>query len=246
MSNFVLITGASSGVGFATLSLLLEKKYQVIAISRNISNLKKINTSNMQVYSCDVGDYNSVENFWNSLDEKIKEKINVIINNAGVGKGRGPFYETSLQDWEEMINTNLKGVIYLTHKLLPYFIKRKDGHIINVGSVAGIEGYPKGGVYVATKHGVRGFSNALRYDLSQYGIRVTHIAPGIIKTDFHIKKHRDEKYVSEIFAGFTPLYPEDVAKAILFAMEMPPHVCISEIVIYPTKQVTPHLIYRES
>ncbi len=247
MKGIVVISGVTSGVGFETAKLLLKNDYGVIGLVRKLAlvpdELKK--HTEFTPIKCDITKIEDVENAFNLISEEVKDRVIAIVNNAGCSRGRGPFHETSVEDWREMVETNLMGALYLTATFLPIFIKKREGLIINIGSVAGIDGYPKGGVYVATKHAIRGFSKALRYDVSQYGIRVSHIAPGIIDTPFHIKKHKDPEYVAEMLSGYTPLKPEDIAKAVLFILEMPPHVCVSEIVIYPVRQVAPGVILKE-
>ncbi len=235
-----LITGASSGIGEATAILLAESGYNLVLVARREDRLKKLaeklKSSGVEVSSlvCDVQSKSQVE----KLAEKNKslfEKVDVLVNNAGLAKGVDPMQSGRLEDWDAMIDTNIKGLLYFTRVLLPYLIKRPS-HIVNLGSVAGRWTYPGGGVYCATKFAVRSLTEGLRMDLKGTQVRVTNIEPGMVETEFSLVRLQDEEKAKATYQGVTPLSGKDIAECILWSLQRPQHVNIQEMVVFPTDQ----------
>jgi len=238
-----LITGATSGFGKSTAMLFAKNGYHLILTGRRKERLEKLSNEIMKnsgvkvMPLCfDVSDPNAVKQNLLSLDKTWSE-IDVLVNNAGLAAGFGPIQEGDTADWEKMINTNIKGLLYVTRLVAPLMIQRNMGHIINIGSVAGKEVYPNGNVYCATKHAVDALSKAMRLDMLSHGIRVTAIHPGMAETEFSIVRYKgDEEKAKKVYEGLQPLKPEDIAEAIYWAATRPLHVNISEIILTPTAQ----------
>lgn len=245
----ILITGATSGIGQATaealarraananpIRLLLtgRRKERLEALKKSLSSVAVI----VEIYELDVREKDAVGKFAEKLGGA-KIIPDVLINNAGLAAGRDPFQSSSLADAEQMIDTNVKGLIYVTHALLQQMIARGSGHIVNIGSVAGRFTYPSGAVYCASKFAVGAFSEALRLDVSGKGIRVTNIEPGMVETEFSLVRFKgDEGQAKAVYHGMQPLVPDDIARTILWVLEQPPHVNIQEILIMPTAQAS--------
>jgi len=169
-----------------------------------------------------------------------------LVNNAGLAAGFDPIHTASLTDWEQMIDTNIKGLLYVTRVVSPAMVARKSGHIINIGSMAGKAVYPNGSVYCATKHAVKALNTGMRMDLLPYGIRVTEICPGAVDTEFSLVRFKgDQQRADKVYQGFTPLYAEDIAESAYFAVSQPPHVNIQDVLIMPTAQADPTMIHRK-
>ena len=238
-----LITGATSGIGRSTALLFAKNGYDVIITGRRKDRLDGVSseiqkTSKVQVLALcfDVRKQAEVEKNLASLPDNWS-KIDVLVNNAGLAAGLGTIQEGLIADWEQMIDTNIKGLLYVTRVVAPIMIKNKKGHIINIGSVAGKEVYPNGNVYCATKHAVDALNKAMRIDLLPHGIRVTGIHPGMAETEFSIVRYKgDEERAKKVYAGLTPLTPDDIAETIVWAATRPAHVNISDMVITPTAQ----------
>ncbi len=243
MNKIALITGATSGIGKATALILSKNGYDIIITGRRIKLLASLEneiktTSNSQVISLsfDVRDKNQVENQIDNLPEKWKN-IDLLINNAGLSLGLEPLNEGSIDDWETMIDTNIKGLLFMSRKVANLMIPRNRGHIINISSVAGKEVYPNGNVYCATKHAVEALTKGLRIDLLKHNIKVGSVSPGMVETEFSLVRfHGDAEKASSVYNGLTPLYAEDIAEAILFMVTRPPHVNIDDIFIMPSAQ----------
>ena len=172
--------------------------------------------------------------------------IDILVNNAGLSRGLEKFYEDDFNNWEEMIDTNVKGLLYVTNAVVPGMVERMNGHIINIGSVAGHEAYPKGGIYCGTKHAVDAITKSLRMDLIDKNIRVSTVDPGLVETNFsNIRFHGDEERAKNVYKGLTPLTGKDVAEAVLFIASRPAHVNIGEIIIFPTRQASAMIVHRE-
>ncbi len=173
--------------------------------------------------------------------------MDVLVNNAGLAVGMNHIDDGDVDDWERMIDTNIKGLLYITREVSPLMASRKSGHIINIGSVAGKEVYENGNVYCATKHAVDALSRSMRIDLLKHNIRVTNIAPGMVDTEFSTVRFKgDTKRAGNVYHGFTPLYAEDIAETILFVLTRPPHVNINDLLIMPTAQATATMVKREN
>lgn len=171
--------------------------------------------------------------------------LDVLINNAGLARGTDKVFEASIEDWNEMLDTNVKGLLYLTRALLPNFIKNKRGHVINLGSVAGRWVYPGGSVYCASKFAVRAISEGMRLDLLGTPIRVTNIEPGMVETEFSEVRFRDKKKAKAVYQGFEPLMASDIAECAWWSLSRPPHVNIQELVVFPTAQASVASVHRK-
>ncbi|MBP9722392.1 MAG: SDR family NAD(P)-dependent oxidoreductase [Gammaproteobacteria bacterium] len=239
----VLITGASSGIGYATAKLFAQYRVKLILTGRRINKIKELSkylkqqyNINIITYKLDVCDQNQVTNFINNLSEDF-QKIDILINNAGLALGSEPIQNGSIENWETMIDTNIKGLLYLTRAILPKMINNGGGHIVNLGSSAGRLVYPGGNVYCATKYAVKAISQAIRHDTLGKNIRVTEIAPAAVQTEFSEVRWKDKQKADEFYAKFKPLQAEDIADNILYAVTRPKHVNIAEMVISSVDQV---------
>lgn len=246
MNNIVLITGSTSGFGEACARLFASKGNDLILLGRRTERLNALKLEltaeyDTQVLLCtvDVRDKESVNNAIKSFSPEVKSRINILINNAGLAVGRGPIDEGNTDDWNRMIDTNVKGLLYVTRAVAPIFTENGRGHIINMSSVAGKEVYPGGNVYCASKHAVDALSRAMRIDLIEHNIKVTNIAPGAAETEFSIVRFKgDEESAKAVYNGFVPLSAEDVADAVYYAASRPAHVHIHDIVITPAAQAS--------
>ena len=253
MKKTALISGATSGIGKATALLLSENGYNLILTGRRKQRLDDLKSeieasSNAKVFclNFDIRSNDEVCKAIDSLPEDFK-KIDILINNAGLAMGLSTIQTGDLQDWETMIDTNIKGLLYLTLKVAPLMIEQKSGHIINIGSIAGKEVYPNGNVYCATKHAVDALSKAMRIDMLPYKIKVTQIAPGMVDTEFStVRFHGDKERADKVYDGLTPLYAEDIAEIILFVANRPKHVNINDILVTPLAQASSANVVRNS
>ncbi|MCB0411971.1 MAG: SDR family NAD(P)-dependent oxidoreductase [Bdellovibrionales bacterium] len=250
-SKKALITGASSGIGAATAKLLAAQGFDLLLLARRkdrLESLKKDLLGNhsqisVDVAQVDVTSFEEVQKFFAEFKTKI-QLVNVLINNAGLAKGSDPAHLAQWEDWELMLETNIKGLMYLTHQLLPKLIEKAPAHIVNIGSVAGRWTYPGAAVYNATKFAVRAFSEGLRLDLLGKQVRVTNIEPGMVETEFSKVRFEDEEKARAVYQGMKPLTAEDIASTISWCLAQPEHVNIQELVIYPVDQASPQNIYR--
>lgn len=253
MKKTVFITGASSGFGKACAELFAKAGYNLIVNARRTERLEELKTDLISRYSVDVlilafdvrekeavfQNITTLESPWNTID--------ILINNAGLAVGRDYFQDAELDDWERMIDTNIKGLLYVSKAIIPFMQNAGSGHIINVGSLAGHEVYPMGNVYCATKYAVTALSKAMRMDLLPHHIKVTNISPGLAETEFSIVRFKGmREKADEVYKGFTPLSAMDVAEIIFFAASRPAHVNIEDVVILPTAQSDSRTVLRES
>ncbi|MBK6640449.1 MAG: SDR family NAD(P)-dependent oxidoreductase [Bacteroidetes bacterium] len=237
------ITGATAGFGKATAIKFAQFGWDVIITGRRQARLDQleeeiINTYETRVFtlSFDVRNNEEVVAAIQSLPHEWK-KIDVLVNNAGLASGLAAIQDGELSDWETMIDTNVKGLLYVTKAILPFMTERKSGHIINIGSIAGKEAYAKGNVYCATKHAVDALSKSMRIDLLPFGIKVTAINPGAAETEFSIVRFKgDADKAAQVYKGYEPLKPEDIAEVIYFAASRPAHVVLNDIIITPLAQ----------
>ena len=242
--KYVLITGATSGFGKACAQLFAKNNYNLILIGRRNDRLQELKNQlsamvSVETLCFDVRDEASVFKAIESLPENVKNQLSILINNAGLAVGRGPIDEGLIDDWDRMIDTNVKGLLYVTRAVVPYIKKAGQGHIINLGSIAGKEVYTGGNVYCASKHAVDALSKAMRIDLLPYGIKVTNIAPGAADTEFSTVRFKgDDEIIKSVYKGFQPLKAEDVANVIYFAASLPAHVNINDLTIMPTAQAS--------
>lgn len=247
-----LITGATSGIGKEIARILAKENYRLILTGRRKEHLENFCQELKTLYGTeilplnfDIRNWNEVQKFLGNLTNHWDE-IDVLVNNAGLAAGFGSIDQGNISDWEAMIDTNVKGLLYMTRIISPLMIARKTGHIINISSIAGKEVYLHGNVYCATKHAVDSLSKAMRIDLLPYGIKVTNIAPGAVETEFSLVRfHGDHEKAAAVYQGFEPLKAEDIAETVWFALNRPAHVNINDLVIMPTVQAnTSHLLRK--
>lgn len=250
--RIVLITGASSGIGSATARVFAQAGAKLILTARRQDRLEQLAdelgkefASSTHLLSLDVRDAIAVESAISNLSADWSS-IDVLINNAGLSRGLEKLQAGSIQDWEEMIDTNIKGLLYLTRAIVPGMISRGRGHVVNLGSTAGHQTYPNGNVYCATKAAVRVISEGLKQDLLGTPVRVSSVDPGLVETEFSQVRFRgDTERAKKVYQGLTPLTPTDVADVIFFCVTRPPHVNISEVLLMPTDQAGSMLFNRQ-
>jgi len=248
----VLITGATSGIGRATAEIFARNGYRVIATGRRIDRLEEMKDnfeksfqSDFLPLGFDVRDNKAVEEAIGNLPDEWK-KVDILINNAGLSRGLAPIHEGKIEHWEDMIDTNIKGLLYLTRAISPHMVERKEGHIINVASSAGKEVYPGGNVYCATKFAVDALTQSMRLDLHKYNIRVSQVAPGHVEeTEFaRVRFDGDTEKAASVYENFQPLRSSDVAEAIYFIATRPPHVNVQDVLMFGTQQAGSNFIDR--
>jgi len=251
MKKTALITGATSGIGRASAKKMISLGYNIIITGRRnelLQSLKsEFSTYNNVIYTLNFDIRNHAETIkaYESLPLEWKN-IDVLINNAGLAAGADPIDKGDWNDWERMIDTNVKGLLKMSQLIIPQMIERKKGHIINIGSIAGHEVYSNGNVYCASKHAVNAITKGMRIDLLQYGIKVSSISPGMCETEFSIVRyHGDKEKADNVYKGITPLSAEDVAEAVEFLVTRPPHVNVNDIIIVPANQASAVYVYRE-
>jgi 3-hydroxy acid dehydrogenase / malonic semialdehyde reductase len=249
--KIALITGATSGIGEATARLLAENNFSLILCGRRKDRLEKLITelsakTELTTLSFDVRDQKATAQAFQSLPSEWKN-IDVLINNAGNAHGLSPVQSGSVEDWDAMIDINVKGLLYVSKEIMPGMIDRKSGHIINIGSIAGKEVYPNGNVYCASKFAVDAITNGMRFDLNPHGIKVTCIHPGMVETEFSLVRFKgDAERAGKIYQGLTPLHAADIADLILFAVTRPAHVVLADMIILPVAQASATVVKRES
>jgi NADP-dependent 3-hydroxy acid dehydrogenase YdfG len=237
-----LITGATSGIGEATAMLFAKNGYDVIITGRRKDRLQELEIkikehgANVLALCFDIRNYHEVKSAIASIPDKWRA-INILVNNAGLASGLGTLENGLLEDWEKMIDTNLKGLLYTTKEVIPLLKMANNAHIINLGSIAGKEVYANGNVYCSTKHAVDALNKAMRIELLPFGVKVTAIHPGMVETEFSIVRfHGDEERAKKVYEGLTPLYAQDIAETIYWVASRPEHVNINELTIMPKAQ----------
>lgn len=255
-NQIVFITGASSGIGAACAKIFAKGGAKLILAARRVEKLDRLANelvetksiaSGNEIYllELDVRDRPQVESAINALPDAWKN-IDILINNAGLSRGLDKLHEGNFQDWEEMIDTNVKGLLYMTRYIVPGMVSRGRGHVVNIGSIAGRQAYPKGSVYCASKAAVRAISDGLKQDLLGTAVRVTEIEPGLVETEFsNVRFHGDAEKAKNVYQGLTPLTADDVADVVYFCATRSPHVNISEVLLVPTDQATATLVHRK-
>ena len=250
MSKIALVTGATAGIGEATALMLAEEGAALIITGRREERLlllkNKLEQLNVRVLPLcfDVSDEQAVKQSLGSLPEEWRA-IDILVNNAGLAAGMNTVQEGDSDDWNRMIDTNVKGLLYVTRAVTPGMVARGSGQIINIGSIAGKEVYPNGNVYCATKHAVDALTKGLRIDLLPHGIRVTQVCPGAVETEFSlIRFHGDAARAGKVYHGFENLVAGDIAECIRFIINRPPHVNINDMVVMPTAQATATLFHK--
>ncbi|UKO98602.1 SDR family oxidoreductase [Nostoc sp. UHCC 0870] len=249
-NQIVLITGASSGIGAACAKVFADAGAKLILAARRLDKLQQLvetlNVTSAQVHliQLDVRDRSAVESAMSSLPPDWSD-IDILINNAGLSRGLDKLHEGDYQDWEEMIDTNIKGLLYLTRYVVPGMVNRGRGHVVNIGSIAGHQTYPGGNVYCSTKAAVKAISEGLKQDLLGTPIRVTSVDPGMVETEFSdVRFHGDTERAKKVYQGVTPLTPDDVADVVLFCTTRSPHVNINEVILMPVDQASATLVNR--
>ena len=250
--KIALITGATSGIGAACAHLFAQQGYQLILVARRENKLEEVAKHLADKYAievktlvADVRDKAILTEVLEGLPENWKQ-VDVLINNAGLSQGLEPIDQGNTDDWDNMVDTNVKGLLYVTRIVSAWMVNNKKGHIINIGSIAGKEVYPNGNVYCATKHAVDALNKGMRIDLLPHGIKVTAINPGMVETEFSVVRFKgDEQKAKKVYEGIEPLHAQDIAEAIWFAVSRPAHVNINDMLIMPTAQATGTLVNRK-
>jgi 3-hydroxy acid dehydrogenase/malonic semialdehyde reductase len=252
-NKIVCITGASSGIGEAcavefakqgsALLLMARRKERIDKTAQDLTDRFNVRAHTVRL---DVRKQSDVEKTFSSLPKEWQD-IDLLLNNAGLSRGLDPLHKGRLEDWEEMIDTNIKGLLYVTRAVLPGMVQRNSGYVINLGSTAGHQTYPGGNVYCATKHAVKALNRGMKMDLLGTNVRVTSVDPGLVETEFSEVRFRgDTSRAKQVYAGMTPLSPEDVAEIILFCATRPAHVAIQELIVTPTDQAHSTMVHRRT
>ena len=252
MSKIVCVTGATSGIGRATAEIFAANGYNLIITGRRKEKLEELGEELVSKYKIDLIALNfdvrsneAVNKAFDSLPEDWRA-IDILVNNAGLAVGLGPIQEGVIDDWERMIDTNIKGLLYVSRKVLPWLVERKQGHVFNIASIAGKETYLNGNVYCATKTAVDSLSRAMRMDMVPYGIKVTNVAPGAVETEFSIVRFKgDQQRADNVYKGYEPLTGKDIADTIYYVATMPDHVCINDLIITPKAQASASIFHKE-
>lgn len=253
MGRTILVTGASSGIGAAMARLFAREGARLVLCARRLDRLERMaeeiraaHDADILVHALDVRDRKAVEGLLQRLPEAWRE-IDVLVNNAGLSRGLEPFPKNDPEDWDEMIATNVSGLLHMTRQVLPGMVARRRGDIVNIGSTSSHEVYPNGAVYCATKHAVDAISRGLRMDLADTPVRVIQISPGMTETEFSLVRFKGDKArADKVYEGMQPLNGQDVAEAALFALTRPPHVQVGEIVLWPTNQGSSTVVHRSA
>lgn len=253
MGRTILVTGASSGIGAAMARLFAREGARLVLCARRHERLERMaeeiraaHDADVLVHAIDVRDRKAVEGLLQRLPEAWRE-IDVLVNNAGLSRGLEPFPRNDPEDWDEMISTNISGLLHMTRQVLPGMIARRRGDIVNIGSTSSHEVYPNGAVYCATKHAVDAISRGLRMDLADTPVRVIQISPGMTETEFSLVRFKGDKArADKVYEGMQPLSGQDVAEAALFALTRPSHVQVGEIVLWPTSQGSSTVVHRSA
>jgi 3-hydroxy acid dehydrogenase / malonic semialdehyde reductase len=252
MQKTIFITGATSGFGKACAHAFAKDHHRLVVTGRRIERLEKEaeilrKECGVEVLTLnfDVRDRNAVKKAVDSLPLEWRN-IDILINNAGLAAGSSPIQDGNLDDWDVMIDTNVKGLLYITKNIYPHLLQSKCPHIVNIGSIAGKEVYAKGNVYCATKFAVDALTRAMRIDMISQGIKVSQVAPGAAETEFSLIRYKgDTAAAANVYKGFAPLQPEDIANAVVWITGLPAHVTINDLVIMPTAQASPGYFHKE-
>lgn len=249
MGKTALITGATSGIGKATAYEFAKHGINLILCGRRQNRLDSLekdlkNKTNITTLNFDVRNKAQVKEAIESLPDDFKQ-IDILINNAGNAHGLDPIHKGSLDDWDAMMDINVKGLLYVSKAVIPQMTKRKSGHIINIGSSAGKEVYPKGNVYCASKHAVIAITDGMRIDLNPFGIKVSAINPGLVETEFSKVRFKNDPIADTVYKGYKALQPEDIAEIIYFTISRPAHVNLADVLIFPTAQANSTIVKKE-
>ena len=250
MKKTALITGASSGIGMATARAFASHGYRLILCGRREERLKVLqkelsDQTEVHILVFDVSDRTAVESAISSLPKEFSQ-VDILVNDAGNAHGLSPIDKGNVDDWDQMIDINIKGLLYVSRAITPQMVERKSGHVINLGSIADKQVYTNGNVYCASKFAVDALSEGMLLDLNPFGIKVTAIHPGLVETEFSLVRFKgDAERAANVYRGFQPLTAEDVAEVILFAVTRPAHVNISDLVLLPTAQASATVVNKE-
>jgi len=251
MNRIVLITGATAGIGEATARMFASQGDHLILTGRRTELLNSLSKEiqkehgiKVRLLAFDIRNRQETEAALHSLEQEWRA-VDILVNNAGLASGLDPVQEAHADDWETMIDTNIKGLLYVSRMVFPWMIERKQGHVVNIGSIAGKEVYPKGTVYCATKHAVEALTKGMRMDLSGTGVRVSQVSPGAVETEFSMVRFKgDRERAEKVYQGYQPLKAEDIAEAILFVTGRPEHVTVHDIVVMPAAQASATMFDR--
>ncbi len=252
MSKIALVTGASAGIGRATAQMLAKNGFDVIVTGRRKERLEELKGEleanfnvNVKIGVFDIRYRDKVDGFWEDLPENWKN-IDVLINNAGLAAGLDHIDEGSIEDWETMIDTNIKGLLYISRLVIGRMKQRQSGIIVNLSSIAGKEVYERGNIYCATKHAVEAITKAMRIDLLPYNIKVSSVSPGMVETEFSLVRFKgDKERAKQVYEGLEPLTAKDIADVIEFIITRPPHVNINDVLVMPTAQANSYYVNRK-
>lgn len=247
-----LITGASSGIGAAVARALAGRGVHLVLAARRVERAHALAAEladrhgvQAESHALDVRDRQAVQALGDRLEGEGLE-VDILVNNAGLARGLAPFHEGMLDDYEEMIDTNVKGLILVSRRFLPGMVKRNRGHVVHIGSIAGYQVYPGGNVYNASKFAVRALAEAMNVDLVGTAIRVSSVDPGLVQTEFsQVRFHGDTERAARVYRGYTPLAPEDVADVVCFVLNAPPHVNVADLILLPTDQRSSTVVHKE-
>jgi len=249
--KIALITGATAGIGLETARILAKNNYNLILTGRRLERLEEIKQeltlegAAVILLHFDIRQKAEVDNALDSIPENWRA-IDVLVNNAGLAAGLAPINSADVADWEQMIDTNVKGLLYVTRTVSNWMIAQKSGHIISISSIAGKEAYPNGTVYCGTKHAVSAISKAMRIELAPHNVKVSTVCPGAVETEFSLVRFKgDEEKAAKVYEGFKPLFAQDIAETIYFIVSRPAHVNIDDILVMPTAQASARDIVRE-
>ncbi len=251
-NQLVLITGASSGIGEACARTFAPHRVRLLLLARRVDRLSRLaerlreaGSPAVRILELDVRGAQQVADALDGLPDDWKE-VDVLVNNAGLSRGLEPLHEGKLADWNEMIDTNIKGLLHVDRAVVPWMVRRGHGTVVHIGSIAGRQTYPGGNVYSATKHAVRALTESLRLDLLGSGVRVGSVDPGMVATEFsEVRFHGDTERADSVYAGMTPLTAEDVAEAVLFSATRPSHVNVADIMLLPVDQASATSVHRK-
>lgn len=248
----VCVTGASSGIGAACVDAFASEGARVLLCARRLERLEETLArlqeagAEAHAFALDVRDREAVADAFGQLPKEWRE-LDILVNNAGLSRGLEPLQTGSLDDWDEMLQTNVQGLLYVARAVLPGMVERGAGHVINIGSIAGREVYPNGAVYCASKHAVGAITQGMRLDLNGTGVRVSTVDPGLVNTEFsRVRFHGDQERADKTYLGMTPLSGADVASAVLWVAGQPAHVNVAEVLLFPSDQASATVVHRRS